>query len=356
MRVMIVDDELIAIKMMEKLIGNYEQLKIIKSISDPEIVLNEIETLKPDLLFLDINMGSLSGIELGNYLSEMFPEMKIVFVTAYSEYAVEAFELNAIDYLLKPVSKKRFDKMMEKLSMSNMVSLENQKSFYFVVFDEGSIYNSNGQEVLLRTKKAYEILFLLNHMKDKRVTKDKLIELLWPDQSKESTTMMLHTTIYQIRKHFKEFYNQNPIKYQKGAYYLNINIKDDIKYIEKILANKVSQLNSHHLVKIYKGKYFYYNDYSWASEYREALHLRVIHYLIEAIQYDLIALPDLKIVMLRFWEDLVLEEKHIDYIYHYYKRHGLIVEAVKFIRETRSFWEEELDIPLPQTLSALLVR
>ena len=107
---MILDDEIIAIKMLEKLVSQYENLTIVKKITTPSDLFAEIETAKPNLIFMDINLGGVSGIELAEKILEKHPNIKIVFVTAYSEYAVRAFELNAVDYLLKPVSKKRFDK------------------------------------------------------------------------------------------------------------------------------------------------------------------------------------------------------------------------------------------------------
>ena len=73
---------------------------------------------KLDLFFLDINLGDINGTVLINALTNMQPEMKIVFVTAYSEYAVKAFELGVTDYVMKPYDKKRLKKVLEKCSLT----------------------------------------------------------------------------------------------------------------------------------------------------------------------------------------------------------------------------------------------
>ena len=70
---------------------------------------------KFDLFFLDINLGDINGTVLVNALKNMHPEMKIVFVTAYSEYAIQAFELGVEDYVMKPFSKKRLKKVVDRL-------------------------------------------------------------------------------------------------------------------------------------------------------------------------------------------------------------------------------------------------
>lgn len=337
---MIVDDELIAIKMMEKLIGNYEQLKIIKSISDPEIVLNEIETLKPDLLFLDINMGSLSGIELGNYLSEMFPEMKIVFVTAYSEYAVEAFELNAIDYLLKPVSKKRFDKMMDRL----LISREVTNFINFNVFQDAQISNDNGKILRVRTRKATELLFLLWIHEKEGLSKDDIMEALWPNQPLDTSTMMLHTTIYQVRQKFKKEYKHNPIKYRGGKYFLDLKVTSDLDDVLILLEEKISEESFQKLLKIYRGKMFEKNDYLWSYNQAELLHHQIIEYLIQAIELNVVKLSDYHKIMMLFEEDILSTEQYVDLIYAYLKNMSEDKQAKLFKKRAAHYLEKELDV------------
>lgn len=100
-----VDDEFLALQLLEKYIGDTPELELVETFKSPMDALSFLKSNKVDLLFLDIQMPTLSGNSLLQILTE--PPMTI-FTTAYSEYAPEAFDLNAVDYLLKPFSFERF--------------------------------------------------------------------------------------------------------------------------------------------------------------------------------------------------------------------------------------------------------
>jgi two-component system LytT family response regulator len=115
LRVFIVEDELPAQKLLEKWIQSIPELLLIGIYSDGFSALKAIQAEDPDLVFLDIEMPKLNGLEILELLEE---PPQIIFTTAYHEYAVQAFELSAVDYLLKPFSLERFKQAVEK-SLSN---------------------------------------------------------------------------------------------------------------------------------------------------------------------------------------------------------------------------------------------
>ncbi len=104
-RIIIIDDETPARELIKHYLKEVESIEIIAECSDGFSGLKSISTLKPDLVFLDIQMPRLTGIELVEVLTEK-PE--IIFTTAYDQFAIRAFELNAVDYLMKPFEKRRF--------------------------------------------------------------------------------------------------------------------------------------------------------------------------------------------------------------------------------------------------------
>ena len=108
----IIDDEPPAIRILEHYIGQVPQLELLGSATDPLEGMQAIQKKKPQLLFLDINMPKLSGISLLKSLPE---SPMVIFTTAYPEYALEGFELEAIDYLLKPFPFERFLKAVNKV-------------------------------------------------------------------------------------------------------------------------------------------------------------------------------------------------------------------------------------------------
>lgn len=110
-RIVIIDDEAPAREIIKHYLKEVESVDIIAECSDGFSGLKTISTMKPDLVFLDIQMPRLTGIEMVEVLTEK-PE--IIFTTAYDQFALRAFELNAVDYLMKPFPKRRFLEAVNK--------------------------------------------------------------------------------------------------------------------------------------------------------------------------------------------------------------------------------------------------
>src|SRR5690625_2483073 len=107
MRAVLIDDEQLALDYFEKLLQEIGSFKIVAKYINPRHALEEVAQERPDVIFLDIEMPEINGIELAEQFGEIMPNTQIVFITAYDEYAVKAFELNAVDYILKPVHRDR---------------------------------------------------------------------------------------------------------------------------------------------------------------------------------------------------------------------------------------------------------
>ena len=111
LRVMLVDDEPLARDRLRQLLRPFADLVIVGEAEDGEGAIEKIEELRPDLLFLDIQMPGCSGLEVAASLPS--PRPRLIFCTAFDQYAIDAFELHAIDYLLKPVTRARLAKAIE---------------------------------------------------------------------------------------------------------------------------------------------------------------------------------------------------------------------------------------------------
>ncbi|WP_255584631.1 LytTR family DNA-binding domain-containing protein [Zunongwangia sp. SCSIO 43204] len=108
----IIDDEPPAIKVLETFVGKIKGIELIASATDALAGLDLIKEHEPQLVFLDIQMPDLTGIQLSKMIGET---TNIVFTTAYAQFAVEGFQVNAIDYLLKPIAFPRFIEAVEKV-------------------------------------------------------------------------------------------------------------------------------------------------------------------------------------------------------------------------------------------------
>lgn len=125
----IVDDELPALLELQHLLSSVQDVvRVAGAFQDPHEMLDRIEQLQPDVIFLDIEMRDMNGLLVAEVLNEMLPKLTIVFVTAYNEYALDAFELHATDYLLKPVSLPRLANTLARVLKRADTSTDNKGS------------------------------------------------------------------------------------------------------------------------------------------------------------------------------------------------------------------------------------
>lgn len=116
---LLVDDEPVALEGLKFMCAKYDQLEVVGTCSNGVEAIDSIRKLQPDLILLDIQMPKLNGIEVLTSLEAPLPN--VIFITAYDEFAIKAFELNAIDYLLKPFTDERFDQAIEKVMAKGAV-------------------------------------------------------------------------------------------------------------------------------------------------------------------------------------------------------------------------------------------
>lgn len=118
MRAIIVEDEFLAREELKYFIKNHSSIEVVDELEDGIEVLKFIQQNEVDVIFLDINIPSLDGVLLAQNMSKFSKKPAIVFITAYKEHAVEAFEVEAFDYILKPYSESRIISMLKKLEDS----------------------------------------------------------------------------------------------------------------------------------------------------------------------------------------------------------------------------------------------
>ena len=115
MRAIIIDDERLARTELRKLLQDYPEVEVVDEAANADEGITKIDTLQPDLVFLDIQMPGKTGFDM---LAELERAPHVIFTTAYDEYALKAFEVNALDYLLKPIEPKRLADAMQKLHVA----------------------------------------------------------------------------------------------------------------------------------------------------------------------------------------------------------------------------------------------
>ncbi len=116
MRAIIIDDERLARTELKKLLQDFPEIEVVDEATNADEGINKISSLQPDLIFLDIQMPGKTGFDM---LSELDRAPQVIFTTAYDEYALKAFEVNALDYLLKPIEPKRLADAIQKLHFTD---------------------------------------------------------------------------------------------------------------------------------------------------------------------------------------------------------------------------------------------
>ncbi|MDQ7789745.1 MAG: response regulator, partial [Clostridia bacterium] len=115
LRALIVDDEYPARQELRYILGKFEDIEIVGEAANASEALALIKALGYSILFLDISMPGMNGLELGAAIQEMEKPPYVIFVTAYDEYALRAFDVNAIDYILKPIEENRLRMAVNKV-------------------------------------------------------------------------------------------------------------------------------------------------------------------------------------------------------------------------------------------------
>ncbi|WP_051477683.1 LytR/AlgR family response regulator transcription factor [Aquimarina pacifica] len=169
-KAIIIEDEDIAAIKLQKMIqdidGSIQIQKIISSVKDSVVYLSNNQ---PDLIFLDINLSDNNSFEIFNQVPDI--KSKIIFTTAYSEYAIKAFELNSIDYLLKPISKETLERSIQKLKSWDHEKTPNYKDIFL---DNGGTFKKRFLIKLNNSLISIEIDEVAYFYSDDKVTFIKL--------------------------------------------------------------------------------------------------------------------------------------------------------------------------------------
>lgn len=154
MKAIIIDDERLARQELKNLLSAHKEIEIVAECANANEAKEKIASISPDVIFLDIQMPGKTGLEL---LEEISALPEVVFVTAYDEYAIRAFEINALDYLLKPVQPQRLAETVKKLL--NKEVLDERKENNSPLNDDDQVFVKDGEKcwfVTLKNVRLFE--------------------------------------------------------------------------------------------------------------------------------------------------------------------------------------------------------
>jgi len=268
----IIDDERHAIKEIKFYLKKYTEISVVASFVNPLEALKKLPELKPQLVFLDIQMPQLLGIDVGSSILDILPETEIVFVTAYDQYAMEAFELNAIAYILKPIGQERFENSMRKVikRVQKTKPVISRKRLKVQCFGTFKVRWEDEEPLKWRSEKTKEVFAYLLMNAGKEFTRDQIIEVVFRDIEIDKAIKQLHNAIYYIRKSLQEYGVVKRLIKIHGNYCVTLGgIYFDKQEWQKLLEIHEAEMSMNQIEKIYKGSYLEGTDWPWADIDRE---------------------------------------------------------------------------------------
>ncbi|MEC0269506.1 response regulator [Paenibacillus anseongense] len=286
LRAILIDDEQPALDLLKKLLMTIGNIEIVGTFTKPGEAIHRLLQERVDVVFLDIEMPGLNGIEAAEHIMAIAPGIDVVFVTAYNHYAVEAFELNAIDYVLKPTTVERLSKTIARILSKQ--SADKQEKFNnagqtskstFICFGRFEWIRDENAEavspVKWRTSKERELMAYLVHHRNTFVTKEKILEDIWPNANLEQVTAFLHTCIYSIRKKIASAGDNYKLEFHNNCYRLEIRgVECDAAGFERVTGGEMvitpdSIGEFEKIANLYKGNYMEEDGFAWAQEAQE---------------------------------------------------------------------------------------
>lgn len=293
MRAVLVDDEPLALGQLKQMLERHAGgIEVLEMCSDPSHVVAMTARHQPDVVFLDIHMPEINGLKLGEQLQAAVPDIEIVFVTAYDQYAVRAFELYALDYILKPVHPERLKQTVKRLKEKLSTYKEHRQQLQVPLircFNQlrFQLPDQEAQSIKWRTSKAQELFAYLLHHRKRTIDRSTLIELLWPDFEVSRAAQQLYTTVYHIRQTLKSN-GMGTVSISSGdlenGYRLSLgearlDTEEWEQQVKQLGVLDLHNVEAHeHAMKMFDGNYLGDYEYLWAEYERERLRLLWQHH------------------------------------------------------------------------------
>lgn len=253
MKAIYIDDEEIAIVKFKLTAEKIEDLSSIAAFTSAADGIEYVRSHKTDIAFLDMEMPETSGIEVARQMKEIDPDIRIIFVTAYDNYALAAFDVDAIGYVMKPYTMEKLEKEVKKAGQ--MHGAPHQKVYIqtmpnFEVFVDGKL-------VPISRKKAKEFLALLVDRRGSVVTPGQAISVLWEDRpDDDSTKALFRMTV----KRLKDVLDEEGI-----GFILELDKSCRAIKTSEVECDLYQFLNGDEKgIRKYQGEYM--SEYSWAEE------------------------------------------------------------------------------------------
>ncbi len=303
MKVVLVDDEKTMLLIMGKMLSKIPGLELVGSFQSPGEAYKYIMENKVDMAFVDINMPEENGLDFVRRVTSEVNDIAIFFLTAYKEYALEAYEMYAFDYIVKPITQEKLENSIKK-AKEKLIFLQPVKKMknklWLNCLGSLEVKSTEGGFVQFTSSKSSELLAYLILQRGRQVSKWKIMEAVFSGMAPQNAETYLNTTVYKLRKALEPHGMKSVIISADEGYRIDMSdiyadvivFEDRIYGIRNFAAsNQDEALNTE---KLYAGELFGERDYSWALPEKERLSevyfyfaKRLVRYLIDNHQLTL---------------------------------------------------------------------
>ena len=255
MRAICIDDEELILNMTVCMCEKLPQLDEVHGFSDATEALKWLDKNSLDIALLDIDMPEINGIQMAMEIKNRYPNASIIFVTGYSEYALEAFRLHASGYLLKPISMEQLEKEIEYALFRKNTKTHSSAHIAVRTFGEFDVFVDR-KRVNFSRAKSKELLAYLVEKQGEFIKKEDVFQVMWEgdsyDRAKQKQMDVIARSLYAT---LEEYGISDIVEKKRGAFRV-IPEKIDCD-LYRFLEGDVEIINR------YRGEYM--NSYSWAS-------------------------------------------------------------------------------------------
>lgn len=299
MRVLVVDDEPVMLLAMKRLLSKIEGIELVRSFDNAAEALDFIRNNEVELAFLDIQIGEDNGLELAQSLRSASAGTDIVFTTSHTEYAMPAYDVYPLDYMVKPISSRRLEQTIAR-AMSKSGSSGKQVADHaaprLTVRALGcfEVVSKQAGAVKWISKKSAELFAYLLVQRGRSVAKTRVLEDIFPEMPLKNAEIYLNTAVYQLRKAllphgFKESIQSSQEQYRVEWSRMDVDFiqfEQGVEELSDITAENAEIALD--LEKQFNGELFEDKSYEWATAERERLGLVydsfakvLVHWLLE---------------------------------------------------------------------------
>jgi len=295
----LIDDERPALRELNHLLAAHADfLQVIGSFHRVEELLNSVDRLRPAVAFIDMQMPMLHGLELAENLRERLPNIALVFVTAHRQFAADAFDRDAIDYLLKPVTPERLAgtiaRLIRHFSTCSQIKSEDFETYPVRIRTFGGLHvTTHVGPMRWHSAKTRELFAYLLHHRSSPPYQEQMLDDLYPDAIPEKAKQRLYNDRYQLRRQLQACsITEDWVRIDHNQLRIDSinNVFCDVDHYERLLAAPTGQTTNviamRQATSLVSGAYFQDAIWPWADGRRELLRTRQQRLLCQLAEID----------------------------------------------------------------------